>query len=143
MKTKEFDDLYKLGSNPRRVIELENLIYVFARRLTNKAYDGGLWNSTLLNNDTDKEFWFFELDSKKEWNIVCENPISDDNLVSSKCLSLLAFSFALNYQMSAIYEEVTSSVLLDEIVRLYYTIRDNIDSLLDEHERKIFFQVVD
>lgn len=141
MKTQKFDDLYKLKCNHLNVAKLEQYIYAFARKLSGKTYNGGSWDSTLVENE-DCSFWFFELNGDKKWEITCENYLSN-NIVGTKCFSMLTFMFALNYLMSEIHESENDSELLTEIVDLYYAVRQNSEKLLSREERNIFFEVID
>lgn len=141
MKTQKFDDLYSLKCNHLNVAKLEQCIYAFARKLSGKTYSGGSWDSTLVENENGS-FWFFELNDEKSWEISCENYLSN-NIVGTRCFSMLSFLFALNYLMSEIHENENDSELLAEIIDLYYAVRDNAEKLLNEEERKIFFEVID
>lgn len=141
IKTNKFEELYELRCNPILPTRLENLVYVFASRFSDGLYSSGIWKSIKVQNE-EKHFWYFELKDDRVWEIVSENHISD-NKVSTKCFSLLSFTFALNYLMSEIYEDSNSQELLDEMVELYYAIRDNLDILLDEREKAIFYKVID
>lgn len=139
--TKEFDDFYKLKCNPRHVIRLENLVYAFANKLSGGKYSGGHWKSVQVKVDEEKTFWYFNLDSDKEW-VVNHNHVIDEK-VSSKCFSLLAFTFALNYIASELYEDENSQELLNEVIALYYMLRDSIDLMLNKKETKIFYRIID
>lgn len=141
MKTNKFEDLYELKCSPILLDRLEKMVYFFTQELSEGKYQGGLWKSIKVENE-ENDFWYFELNSNETWEIVSENYISD-NKISTKCFSLLAFSFALNYLMSEIYEDENSKELLDEIIELYYAIRENLDALLDEREKHIFYKVTD
>lgn len=141
MKTNKFENLYEFKCNPILIDRLEKMVYVFAHQLSEGEYKSGLWKSIKVEKE-ENIFWYFELNSNETWEIVSDNYISD-NKISTKCFSLLAFSFALNYLMSEIYEDENSKELLDEIIELYYAIRDNLDVLLDEREKQIFYKVTD
>lgn len=141
MKTNKFEDLYELKCSPILLDRLEKMVYFFAQELSEGKYQSGLWKSIKVENE-ENNFWYFELNSNETWEIVSDNYISD-NRISSKCFSLLAFSFALNYLMSEIYEDENSKELLDEIIELYNAIRGNLDVLLDVREKHIFYKVTD
>lgn len=140
--TKTFDELYELKCRPQHVIKLEQVVYAFARKLSADSYDGGFWKSTLIEKEGDSPFWFFELNSKKTWEITCDNPIGE-NKVGTKCFSLLCFTFALNYMIAEVHSDIKSQQLLEELIRLYESVIGSIDTLLDKNERSIFYKVID
>lgn len=141
MNTRKIEDLLNLKCSNENVLMLERLIYAYAYNLSGEEYLGGIWTSESIELENNI-FWYYKLNDKARWEITCENHLEENN-VSTKCFSILSFTFALNHLMSIIYEDENEEELLNEIVRLYNAIRYNIDNLLDEKERKIFFQVID
>ncbi len=141
IKTKEFDDLYKLKCNPMYIIKLENLIYSFASMKSSNQYKSGSWKSVNVENE-EISFWYFELKDTSTFSFVNENKQRDE-LVSSKCFSILAFTFALNYLISYIYEDESANDLINELTNLYYLIISNINLVLDENEVEIFQSIID
>ena len=139
--TKDFNELYKLKCDAMEVMKLEKIIYFFAKQLSGGKYNGGLWNSKTIKVE-DTVLWYFQLDSNEKWNLSSDN-FNSETGISSSCLSVLSFTFALNYLMSEIVNEVQSKELFDEIERLYYGIIDAIDLILDENEKLIFYKVID
>ena len=141
LKTKNFDDLYKLKCNPKYVMMLENLIYSFAASKSYNQYKSCSWKSVSVENE-EISFWYFELKNTSTFPFVNENKQRDE-LVSSKCFSILAFTFALNYLISYIYEDESANDLINELTNLYYLIISNINLVLDENEVEIFQSIID
>jgi hypothetical protein len=139
--TKNFDDLYKLKCNPKYVMMLENIIYTFAANKSSNQYKGGSWKSVNVEKE-EISFWYFELKSSSTFPFVNENRQKEE-IVSSKCFSILCFTFALNYLISYIYEDETADELINELSNLYYLIISNINLVLDENEVEIFQSIID
>lgn len=142
MKTKKFDDLYLLTKRHSAVLQLENMVYFFARKLSNKEYSSGFWESKGIELDDGQSFWYFELQDNESWDLCSEN-VQDEVKISTKCLSALSFMFAINYVLSITFEDSECENLNDELIELYYKLRDKISSILDENETKIFYRVID
>lgn len=138
---KKFDDLYELKCNPKYVMMLENLIYSFAANKSSNQYKSGSWKSVSVEKE-EISFWYFELKDTSIFSFVNENKQRDE-LVSSKCFSILCFTFALNYLISYIYEDETANELITELSNLYYLIISNINLVLDENEVEIFQSIID
>ena len=136
--TKKFDDLYEITKQHRAVLQLENMVYYFARKLSSGEYNSGMWESKEVKINDDESFWYFELQDNKTWTLCSEN-IQDDVKISTKCLSALSFMFAINYVLSVTFEDSECENLNDELIELYYKLRDKIGSILDENETKIFY----
>ena len=141
LKTKNFDDLYKLKCNPKYVMMLENLIYSFAASKSYNQYKSCSWKSVSVENE-EISFWYFELKTSSTFPFVNENKQKDE-LVSSKCFSILCLTFALNYLINLIYEDETATELTTELTSLYYLINMNIELILDENEVEIFQSIID
>lgn len=141
IKTKNFDDLYKLKCNPKYVMMLENIICSFAANKSSNQYKSGSWKSVNVENE-EISFWYFELKTSSIFPFVNENKQKDE-LVSSKCFSILCFTFALNYLISYIYEDETADELINELSNLYYLIINNTNLVLDENEVEIFQSIID
>lgn len=141
IKTKEFDDLYELKCNPMYILKLESLIYSFASMKSSNQYKGGSWKSVIVENE-EISFWYFELNDTSTFSFVNENKQRDE-LVSSKCFSILCFTFALNYIIGYIYEDETAIELINELTNLYYSIISNINLVLDKNEVEIFQSIID
>ena len=140
--TKKFDDLYEITKQHRAVLQLENMVYYFARKLSSGEYNSGMWESKEVKINDDESFWYFELQDNKTWTLCSEN-IQDDVKISTKCLSALSWMFAVNYILSSIYEDKECEKLTEELTELYYKLRDKIGSILDENETKIFYRAID
>ncbi len=141
METKDFNDLYKLKCNLNEIMKLENLIYFFAGQLSSLEYNNGIWKSKTIEHE-DQVIWYFNLEGDKKWKLNSDN-IHSETEISTSCLSVLSFTFALNYLMSEIVNDEKSEELFNEIVRLYYAIIGAIDLILDENEKLIFYKVID
>ena len=141
IKTKEFDDLYELKCNPMYIVKLENLIYSFASMKSSNHYKGGSWKSVIVENE-EISFWYFELNDTSTFSFLNENKQKEET-VSSKCFSILSFTFALNYLINLIYEDETAIELINELTKLYYLITSNINLVLDKNEVEIFHSIID
>ena len=141
IKTKEFDDLYELKCNPMYIVKLENLIYSFASMKSSNQYKGGSWKSVIVENE-EISFWYFELNDTSTFSFLNENKQKEET-VSSKCFSILSFTFALNYLINLIYEDETAIELINELTKLYYLITSNINLVLDKNEVEIFHSIID
>ena len=140
LKTKEFDGLYELG-NPKYVMMLENIIYTFAANKSSNQYKGGSWKSVNVEKE-EISFWYFELKTSSTFPFINENKQRDE-IVSSKCFSILSFTFALTHLINLIYEDDSQTELITELTSLYYLIKMNIDSILNEKEVEIFLSIID
>lgn len=140
IKSKKFDDLYNLGK-PKYITMLEMLIYTFAAKKSENEYSSGMWKSVFVENE-DNSFWYFKLDEEKEFSFENENRQKMEK-VSSKCFSLLSFTFALNYVINAVYEKESSEELFVELLTLYHLIIENAGLVLDKNELKIFISIID
>ena len=140
IRTKNFDDLYKLKCDPKYIMMLENLIYSFAANKSSNQYKSGSWKSVSVENE-EISFWYFELKNTSTFPFVNENKQKDE-LVSSKCFSILCFTFALNYLINLIYEDETATELTTELTSLYYLINMNIELILDENEVEILQSII-
>ena len=140
--TKKFDDLYEITKQHRAVLQLENMVYYFARKLSSGEYNSGMWESKEVKINDDESFWYFELQDNKSWDLCSEN-VQDEVKISTKCLSALSFMFAINYVLSVTFEDSECENLNDELIELYYKLRDKIGSILDENETKIFYRAID
>lgn len=141
MQTKKFDDLY-FTKQHKTVLQLENMVYFFARKLSSKEYQSGFWESKNIELDDGESFWYFELQDDKTWSLSSQN-IQDEVKISTKCLSALSFMFAINYVLSVTYEDSECENLNDELMEIYYKLRDKISYVLDEKEAKLFYRVID
>lgn len=139
--TQKFDELYNLKCNMKDVAKLEQVIYYFAKQLSGGKYSGGFWKSEVIK-DEDNVFWYFKLNGDKRWDLQADN-ITSSTEISTNCLSVLSFTFALNYLMCQIHEDENSKELLDETIRLYYGVIGKIDLILDENEKQIFYRTID
>lgn len=139
--TQKFNELYNLKCNANDVAKLEQVIYYFAQKLSGGKYSGGFWKSEVIK-DQENVYWYFKLNGDKRWDLHADN-ITSSTEISSNCLSVLSFTFALNYLMCQIHEDENSKELFDEIVRLYYGVIGKIDLILDENEKQIFYRTID
>ncbi len=140
--TKKFDDLYEITKQLYAVLQLENMVYYFARKLSSGEYNSGMWESKEVKINDDESFWYFELQDNKTWTLCSEN-IQDDIKISTKCLSALSWMFAVNCTLSYMYEDKECEKLTEELTELYYKLRDKINTILDENETKIFYRAID
>ena len=68
IRTKNFDDLYKLKCNPKYVMMLENLIYAYASNKSSNQYKNGTWESINVQVQNEEiSFWYFELKSSSKF----------------------------------------------------------------------------
>lgn len=137
--TKSLSELLNIAHDSQNVIKFENLIYAYARSKSDDTYNGGYWESKNLNNDS----WFFCLNSTNDKLHFTDENSNCIQTVSAKCFSVLCFTFALNHIISILYEEKEEDILWKEFNRLYNNCLVNIDLLLNDEERKIFFSIID
>lgn len=142
MQTNEFDDLYKLTNKADKVMSFEKIIYAFADKLTDGKYNGGIWKSEVIINDEENVSWFFCLRDNDNYE-VANNTLQCMSTVSSKCFSLIVFTYAINYFLTYNYEDEALCDLIIELDYISGVIRQKYSDILSEEEAKIYFQVTD
>ena len=138
LTTKKFEDLYIVAAGILPAI-LENLIFKYARELTNNLYNGGLWES---ENIKDTNIWFYSLQVNDKKYLVDNQYTQSKSEISNKCLSLISMIFGLSHFMESCYEKFNSK-FEEEIYNLFYGIKRNANLVLDKRELEIFYQVID
>ncbi|TDA63601.1 hypothetical protein E0765_07135 [Sulfuricurvum sp. IAE1] len=140
MKTKEFDDLYRLIKNPLIPANLEQHIYKVARRLSasdDQPYDGGYWVSEKIGDG-----WFFSLNEERRWRVENPNNFSDVH-IGSKAFSLAVFLIALSEFSIYLYQKGLMGALSDELAELHGNALSLASEVLTEDDYRAFCAVVD